>query len=70
MVDYAMSLETASLPQASAALQAFALALQAELKAVKAAARLRSLEMEKLKIQLARLRRMQFGQSSERLGHL
>lgn len=62
-----MSLETASLPQDLAALQAFALALQAELKAVKAAAQLRSLEIEKLKIQLARLRRMQFGQSSERL---
>lgn len=62
-----MSLETASLPQDPAALQAFALALQAELKAAKAAAQLRSLEIETLKIQLARLRRMQFG--GERKGH-
>ncbi|KHL24984.1 transposase [Croceibacterium mercuriale] len=39
----------------------------AELRAAKAAIQLTALEIEKLKVQLARLRRMQFGQSSERL---
>ena len=39
----------------------------AELRAAKATIQLTALEIEKLKVQLARLRRMQFGQSSERL---
>ncbi|ASG24025.1 IS66 family transposase [Nitrospirillum viridazoti] len=62
-----MSLDTADLPSDPDALRAFALACQAELRAAKAAVRLTRLEIEKLKMHLARLRRMQFGQSSERL---
>lgn len=76
-----MSLVTADLPSDPDALRAFAQALQAEhagtvaalatsqaeLRAAKAAIQLTALEIEKLKVQLARLRRMQFGQSSERL---
>ena len=40
---------------------------EAELRAAKASLQLTALEIEKFKIQLAKLRRMQFGQSSERL---
>jgi chromosome segregation ATPase len=39
----------------------------AELRAAKATIQLTALGIEKLKVQLARLRRMQFGQSSKRL---
>ena len=39
----------------------------AELQAAKLAVQLRTLEIEKLKFQIAKLRRMQFGRSSERL---
>lgn len=53
----------------------FALACQneqataaAELEAARLAVQLRTLEIEKLKFQIAKLRRMQFGRSSERLG--
>jgi transposase len=42
---------------------------QAEAAAAKAGLLVKSLEIEKLKIQIARLRRMQFGRSSEKLSH-
>ncbi|NGO56025.1 IS66 family transposase [Mesorhizobium camelthorni] len=62
-----MSLATADLPADPEALRAFALACQAELAAAMTAVQVGRLEIEKLKVQLARLRRMQFGRSSERL---
>lgn len=62
-----MSLATADLPADPEALRAFALACQAELKAAELSVRLRTLEIEKLKFQIAKLRRMQFGRSSERI---
>src|SRR6516164_10471454 len=62
-----MSLARAELPADPDALRAFALACQAELKAAELAVQLRTLEIEKLKFQIARLRRMQFGRSSERI---
>ncbi len=63
-----MSLATACLPHLDPdALRAFALACQAELKAAELSVQLRTLEIEKLKFQIARLRRMQFGRSSERI---
>src|SRR6201982_3055921 len=69
-----MSLSSADLPSDPDALRAFALACQselaqttAELQAAKLAVQLRTLEIEKLKFQSAKLRRMQFGRSSERL---
>src|SRR3989440_11852284 len=69
-----MSLASADLPSDPDALRAFALACQselaattAELQAAKLAIQLRALEIEKLKFQIAKLRRMQFGRSSERL---
>lgn len=81
MVRWAMSLAMVDLPSDPDELRAFAQALQAqhaatvtalatseaELRAAKATIQLTALEIEKLKVQLARLRRMQFGQSSERL---
>jgi hypothetical protein len=63
----AMSLATADLPADPDALRAFALACQAELKAAELSVQLRSLEIEKLKFQIAKLRRMQFGRPSERI---
>jgi transposase len=62
-----MSLATAELPADPAALRAFALACQGELKAAELAVQYKTLEIEKLKFQLAKLRRMQFGRSSERI---
>ena len=62
-----MSLATAELPTDPGALRAFALACQAELKAAELSVQLRTLEIEKLKFQIAKLRRMQFGRSSERI---
>ena len=62
-----MSLSTADLPSDPDALRAFALACQAELKAAELSVQLRTLEIEKLKFQIAKLRRMQFGRSSERI---
>ena len=69
-----MSLATADLPRDPVALHAVATACQtelataiAELKAAKLAIQLRTLEIEKLKSQIAKLRRMQFGKSSERI---
>src|SRR5436305_5994788 len=55
-----MSLATAQLPTDPDALRAFAAALQSELYA-------KTLHVEKLKAQLATLRRARFGQSSEKL---
>jgi transposase len=62
-----MSLATAELPADPDALRAFAVACQAELKAAELAVQLRTLEIEKFKFQIAKLRRMQFGRSSERI---
>jgi transposase len=69
-----MSSDTVDLPSDPDALRAFALARCAELAAARgelaaamAAVQWSRLEVEKLKVQLARLRRMQFGRSSERL---
>jgi transposase len=62
-----MSLATAELPIDPAELRAFALACQGELKAAQTAVQLKALEIEKLKFQIAKLRRMQFGRSSERI---
>lgn len=62
-----MSLATAYLPYDPAALRAFASARQAELKAAQLSIQLRSLEIEKLKFEMARPRRVQFGRSSERI---
>jgi hypothetical protein len=69
-----MSLTSADLPLDPEALRTFALACQAELAATSAeltaaklAVQLTTLEIEKLKYQIAKLRRMQFGRSSERI---
>jgi transposase len=62
-----MSLATADLPADPHALRAFALACQDELKAAETAVQFKALEIEKLKLQIAKLRRMQFGRSSERI---
>lgn len=62
-----MSLAGADLPTDPEALRAFALACQAELKAAELSVQLRTLEIEKLKYQIAKLRRMQFGRSSEKI---
>src|SRR3954454_3086181 len=62
-----MSLATAELPTDPAALRAFALACQDELKAAELAVQYKTLEIEKLKFQIAKLRRMPFGRSSERI---
>ena len=69
-----MTLASADLPSDPEALRAFALACQselvtanAELQAAKLAVQLRTLEIEKLKFQIAKLRRVQFGRSSERV---
>src|SRR5580693_7459730 len=62
-----MSLATAELPTDPAALRAFALACQGELKAAQTAVQLNAVEIEKLRFQIAKLRRMQFGRSSERI---
>jgi transposase len=62
-----MSLATAELPDDPEALRAFARACQGALRAAETAVRLKALEIEKLRFQIARLRRMQFGRSSERI---
>src|SRR3954447_13361964 len=62
-----MSLATAELPDDPDALRAFARACQGALKAAEIAVPLTALEIEKLRFQIARLRRMQFGRSSERI---
>jgi transposase len=67
LIDLRMSLATAELPADPAALRAFALACQGELKAAQTAVQFKALEIEKLRFQIAKLRRMQFGRSSERI---
>jgi transposase len=62
-----MSLATAELPTDPAELRAFALACQSELKVAEISVQYKTLEIEKLKFQLTKLRRMQFGRSSERI---
>ena len=62
-----MSSIPAALPTDVEALHAIIAAQAAELAAAKAGLMARSLEVEKLRIQLARLRRMQFGRSSEKI---
>jgi len=62
-----MPLATADLPEDIAALRAFALACQGELKAAQLAVQVKAPEIEKLRFQIAKLRRMQFGRSSERI---
>jgi transposase len=62
-----MSLATAELPADLAELRAFALACQSELKVAELSVQYKALEIEKLKLQIAKLRRMQFGRSSERI---
>ena len=62
-----MSLATAELPTDPAELRAFALACQSELKVAEISVQYKTLEIEKLKFQIAKLRRMQFGRSSERI---
>jgi transposase len=62
-----MSLATAELPTDMVSLRAFALACQSELKVAELSVQYKALEIEKLKLQIAKLRRMQFGRSSERI---
>jgi transposase len=62
-----MSLATAELPIDPDELRAFALACQSELKVAEVSVQYKTLEIEKLKFQIAKLRRMQFGRSSERI---
>jgi hypothetical protein len=66
-VNQDMSLATAELPTDPAELHAFALACQSELKVAELSVQYKALEIEKLKLQIAKLRRMQFGRSSERI---
>src|SRR6202162_3997929 len=69
MAEYSlgMSLATAELPADMVSLHAFALACQSELKVAELSVQYKALEIEKLKLQIAKLRRMQFGRSSERI---
>src|SRR5271167_4809696 len=80
MLQKNMSLSSASLPSDFTALRAFAIALQADNKSLQTklqteiAARdaeiyAKTLHIEKLKMQLAVLRRDRFGQSSEKLDY-
>jgi transposase len=62
-----MSLATAELPTDPTELRVFALACQGELKAAELAVQFKTLEIEKLRFQIAKLRRVQFGRSSERI---
>jgi aconitase B len=62
-----MSLATAELPDDMVSLRAFALACQSEFKVAELSVEYKALEIEKLKLQIAKLRRMQFGRSSERI---
>jgi hypothetical protein len=69
LIGLRMSLATADLPTEPAALRAFALGCQGELRAAQTAVQLKALEIEKLRFQIAELRRMQFGRFSERITH-
>ena len=57
----------AELPDGIEELKRLLIASRAELAAAKAGLLTRTLEVEKLKIEIARLRRMNFGASSERM---
>jgi transposase len=61
--------EAATLPEDPERLREMVRALFAERDLAYEALKLKTLEVEKLKMQLARLRRRQFGQSSEKLAH-
>jgi transposase len=67
LVGLRLSLATAELPIDPDELRAFALACQSELKVAEVSVQYKTLEIEKLKFQIAKLRRMQFGRSSERI---
>lgn len=62
-----MPLNPTDLPTNVAELHALIVAKDAELAAAKEGLKVKVLELEKLKIELARLKRMKFGRSSERL---
>lgn len=62
-----MTLDPAALPDNPDALRAIIAALAAELAAAKAGLQVKALEIERMKLQLAVLRRQQFGSSSEKL---
>jgi len=62
-----MSCGELDIPDNPDAVKALLAAMQAKLAAAENAIKLTTLQIEKLKAQLARLRRMKFGQSSERL---
>jgi|HubBroStandDraft_5_1064220.scaffolds.fasta_scaffold848559_2 transposase len=62
-----MSLATAELPAHPAALRPFAPACRGELKVAQTVVPPKALEVEKLRFRIAKLRRMQFGRSSERI---
>ena len=64
-----MSLVTAALPSDPDELRAFAASLQIELAARDAEIHAKTLHIEKLKVQLAALRRARYGRSSEKLDH-
>jgi transposase len=64
-----MSISTAPLPSDVTALRAFAALLQTEIVARDAELYAKTLHIEKLKAQLALLRRARFGRSSEKLDH-
>src|ERR1700748_3627964 len=64
-----MSLARAELPTDPAALRAFALACQDELRAAELAAQYQTLEIEKLKFQIAKMRRVRHRRATERITH-
>ena len=64
-----MSISTAPLPSDFTELRAFAVSLQTEIAARDAELYAKTLHIEKLKMQLAVLRRDRFGRSSEKLDH-
>ena len=63
-----MSQATPDLPRDMDSLHAVIAVQAAELAAAREGLKVKALEIEKLKIQLARLRRMKFGRSSEKIG--
>jgi transposase len=65
-----MPIEGALLPDDPEALRALIAAQAAELAAARAGLVAKALEIETLKLQIARLRRLSFGRSSEKLGHV
>jgi hypothetical protein len=65
-----MPIEGATLPDDPEALRALIAAQAAELLAARAGLVAKALEIETLKLQIARLRRQSFGRSSEKLGQV